>query len=124
MTPHRHNRDVLARLISDPAIVARICRAILDELSEEHEPTHPHLVELLAQACRHAPVVLVPEDCADGCCGHDSPPGSPDDQCCCPDAAVGCAACSVRAGGWARGVGRPVRRRVHRHRALQRPAAP
>jgi len=100
LTPHGHEHDVLSRLISDPAVVARICSAILDQLSNDYEPAHPHLVELLAHASRHAPVVLVPEDCAEGCCGHDIPADT-HGRCCYPDAALGCAACSVRAGGWA-----------------------
>jgi hypothetical protein len=46
----------------------------------------------------HTPRILLPEDCADNHCDHDR---DDDGQCPRPDAALGCAACSVVAGGWA-----------------------
>lgn len=100
LTPDGHELDVVSRLISETAVVAGIWSAILDQLSDDVEPAHPHLVELLAQSPARTRRPGWSVKTAQGCCGHDTRADTPG-HCGCPDAGLGCAACSVRAGEWA-----------------------
>ncbi|GAA1983026.1 hypothetical protein [Amycolatopsis minnesotensis] len=99
LRPTAADLAVLSRLLpAEPLPAHRICAAILADPA--YDPDHPHLAQLLGHVTAHTPRVLLPEDCADGGCDHDRA----DDEaghCSYPDASLGCAVCSVRAGSWA-----------------------
>lgn len=97
LAPAADELPALTRLLPDPQLAVRICEAILADRS--CDPDHPHKARLLAHATAHAPVLLLPEDCAEGSCDHGGGNGAR--ICNYPDAAIGCAACSVTAGSWA-----------------------
>ena len=114
ITPAGNERHVLIRLGVDPDLVRRTCEAILGSVrARGHELEDLEvggIVQLLAEATLHAPVLAVPEDCADGTCDHqpELPPGDPsrgipteDGDCPLPEAAAVCGACTMRAGTWA-----------------------
>jgi hypothetical protein len=93
LTPPPGEQAVLGRLMPDPLIAVHAAVMIIDaaELDDGYR-VGPETVRLLAAVTRHAPVVLVTEDCADGECGHG--PDGIGERC----AAVACRACSVQAG--------------------------
>jgi len=75
--------------------------------SGDYELDHPATAQLLTAVTAHAPVVLLPEGCADGDCehyppGYDAGGGAPF-QCPYPEASAACTACSLQLGGWAGG---------------------
>jgi hypothetical protein len=84
----------LGRLMGDPLIAANAAARIIDaaERDDDGRRIGAETVRLLAAVTRHAPVILVTEDCADGECGHG--PDGIGERC----AAVACRACSVQAG--------------------------
>lgn len=99
---------VLARLMPDPMIAvtaaAMLVEAALSGHAEE-EFDHPATIQLLAAITRHAPVILVPEDCAERSCEHytdtcEEGSGQPWEWAN-PEAAVACAECSLQDGQWA-----------------------
>ena len=97
------------RLLGDPLIARHLCEAIIAAAGDRcsgYELDHPRTVQLLAAVTAHAPVLLVPEECAEDphSCDHRPDDLDWDDEswrCSYPEASVGCPACSVRAGGWA-----------------------
>jgi hypothetical protein len=95
LEPKGNELAALARVLPDPMLAAKICRAILTE--PDWEPGHPASIQLLAKVAVHRPVLLLPEGCAEGDCGHITD----DAECSYPDAAVGCKACSLQTGSWA-----------------------
>lgn len=99
LAPAAADLPALTQLLPDPQLAVRICEAILADRS--CDPDHPHKAQLLGHAAAHAPVLLVHEECAEGSCDHSHDDEGQSRTCDFPDAAVGCAACSVRAGGWA-----------------------
>lgn len=112
MIPGRRTADALARTGADPMLVSRICQAILAAASDDehkYELDHPAVVQLLAYATAHQPVLLVAEACSSGECeGHaaevqrsEFSAGGGAASCEYPDAEAACGACSLLAGGWA-----------------------
>jgi hypothetical protein len=102
-TPRGRELAVLGRLLPDPMLVPRVCRAVLAGAACEDGHDHPHLAQMLAHATAHAPVILADEDCWDRGCGH-RPEDRWDDpawECPLPDAFLACGACSARLGPWA-----------------------
>ncbi|GGS84587.1 hypothetical protein GCM10010156_49020 [Planobispora rosea] len=95
LTPAVEDLAALEQLVPDPLITRRVCEAILATAGDLTDGSgRQDVVELLAHAAAHAPVLLRDEDCVDTSidCGHPGPN--------CP-AAPACPACSVRAGDWA-----------------------
>ena len=94
------------RLLGDTLIAMHLCEAIIasaDAPGSDYELNHPHTVQLLAAVTAHAPVLLVPEDCAEGDCDHRPDDAAWDDRswsCPFPEASVACPACSLQSGGW------------------------
>jgi hypothetical protein len=108
LIPPAADHAVLARLLSDPLIAVTAAARLVEAVTSGHadyDPDHPAVIQLLAAITRHAPVILVPEDCAEGTCGHcedaaETGGGQPR-ECPRPDAAAACAECSLQAGQWA-----------------------
>ena len=108
LMPSNEDREVLARLGVDP-LIAVTAAAQLAEAARtgrgDYEADHPATVQTLAAISRHAPVILVPEDCAEGSCEHYPPGYDPLNgrgfQCSRPEASAACAECSLQAGQWA-----------------------
>lgn len=98
LMPADEDRAALDLLIPDALIAVTAAAMIVEAITIGHDDydidDEMAKVQLLAAITRHAPVVLLTEECADGGCEHDGSPG-------CPEAAVGCAACSLRHGSWA-----------------------
>ncbi|MEV4753027.1 hypothetical protein AB0K21_42350 [Streptosporangium sp. NPDC049248] len=93
LTPTGADREALKQLLDDPLIIRHLCEAIIAAAGQpDAEGLDDAVIELLAHASTHAPVLLRSWDCAAEECHH--PPGE------CP-CAVACAACSLRAGSWA-----------------------
>lgn len=92
LVPTGNDLAALTRVLPDPVLAAKIARAIL--AAPDWEPGHPADVQLLATVAAHAPVLLLPEGCAEGDCEHG-------DECDYPEASAGCKACSLQAGSWA-----------------------
>lgn len=104
LVPTDDDLAVLGRYLPFPGIAAHACRNILAvgrhahgawDLGENPEPA----IQLLAAVTRHAPVILLPEGCAEGDCEH----GYEDDdgtrhECGRWNATVACAACSLQDG--------------------------
>lgn len=100
LAPTGKDRDVLARLLPDSSIAVRAARDILAAARHEHGPwdlehNPAPVIQLLATVTRHAPVVLVPEACAEG--EHDC--GAFRE--CRRNATTACGACSLQARDWA-----------------------
>lgn len=109
LMPSNEDRDVLARLIPDPLIAVTAAAMIVEAVSmgrygaeDSRDPAH---TQLLAAISSHAPVILLPEDCAEDSCEHYPPGydplGGKGFECPRPEASVACAACSLQAGSWA-----------------------
>ncbi|WP_068929320.1 hypothetical protein, partial [Planobispora rosea] len=112
LTPAVEDLAVLEHLVPDPLITRRVCEAILAAAGDLTGGSgRQDVVELLAHAAAHAPVLLRDEDCVDTSidCGHSGPN--------CP-AAPACPACSVQAGPWATDREGLLPRRLHHRRAL------
>lgn len=95
LVPSPDDHVVLARLMKDPLIAATAAASIVEAVTSgygDYEPGDREILRVLAAISRHAPVILVAGDCADGGCAHD--PGSDPHPC----AAVACGACSLQAG--------------------------
>jgi hypothetical protein len=112
LAPSGRELAAMARLTPDPFIARRLCVAILADYANEWDPRYepdepPELaLQLLAHVTAHVPVLLIPEDCAesDHGCSHRPETLAWDDRtwrCDYPAASLGCAACSIRAGGYA-----------------------
>ena len=93
LRPTSDELPALSRLMPDPFLAVNTCQAIAAE--PDWEPGHPASIQLLATAAAHAPVLLLPEGCAEGDCEHG------DGLCDYPDASAGCRACSLQTGSWA-----------------------
>lgn len=93
LAPQGDELAALARILPDPMLAVKICRAILAK--SDREDGHEATIQLLATAAAHAPVLLLPEGCAEGDCGHG------DGMCDYPEADAGCQACSLQTGSWA-----------------------
>jgi hypothetical protein len=114
MTPDDRAAGALARAGAHPLLAVNICRAVLAQESSpdagnglDHEAT----VQILAHATSHRPALAIPEDCAedDRSCQHRpdvAASGDEDWRCGYPSADALCLACSLRAGSWARRMGR------------------
>lgn len=87
------DRDAATKAFGVPDLACRLCAAIL--VGDRYDQDHPHVLELLVHATRHAPVLLMSEGCGEGDCEHEDPAG------CYEDSIFACAACSVVAGSWA-----------------------
>jgi len=99
LMPGGEDRQVLARLIPDPLIAVTAAAMIVEAAAGGHgdyELDHPSTIALLAAVERHAPVILTPEDCADGDCEHGD-----GGECPRPHANAACEACSLQVGPWA-----------------------
>ncbi|PZS30209.1 MAG: hypothetical protein DLM59_11525 [Pseudonocardiales bacterium] len=92
LRPRDITLQVMVQLLPDPQILPRLCRSIIDQLGVD-EQDHPRLIEVLAHATAHRPVLLLPEECGDGECDHQRCTGT--------DGVLACPACSLLAGGWA-----------------------
>lgn len=100
IAPAPGKRDALERLIGDPLLAVRLCRAILDTTDRDYDTDSPQLIRLLAAATAHAPQLGLPEECAEGSCDH-RPVEAWDDrnwECPYPDATANCGVCSVLTG--------------------------
>jgi hypothetical protein len=87
------DRDAATKAFGDPDLACRLYAAIL--CGDDYDQDHPHVLQLLAHATRHAPVLLVSEECGEGDCEHEEPAG------CYENPVFACEACSVVAGSWA-----------------------
>jgi hypothetical protein len=93
----------LARL-ADP-LAHDTAAAILNEfarlhadLDDAHLMDDPATLQLVVQVARHAPVLLVTEECAEGECDHLGAGGPPCADC---PGSLACRACSLQEGSWA-----------------------
>jgi hypothetical protein len=108
LAPSPAQHAALARLLPDPLIAVTAAAMLVEAAAGgygEHEPDHPQVIQVLAAVTRHSPVILLPEDCAEGSCehypdGYETGSGQPW-ECPMPDASAACKACSLQAGGWA-----------------------
>jgi len=104
LIPPARDDEILARLMGDPLIAVNAAAMLVDATGRDEDTGafSPEAIRVLAAITRHAPVILVPEECADGSCEHDPAAGEDGEamlrRCCAPDAAVACKACSVQAG--------------------------
>jgi hypothetical protein len=98
LTPTVAEESAYVRLLPDPTLLLRVCRAILTARQAEdgYDADSPRWAQLLGHVTAHRPVVLVPHDCAGGDCDHDDPA-----ECLAVGVALACQACSVQAGSWA-----------------------
>jgi len=87
------DRDAATKALGDPDLACQLYEAIL--ATSRYDQDHPHVLDLLAHATRHAPVLLMSEGCNEGDCEHEGDLG------CYEDAWFGCGECSVVAGSWA-----------------------
>ena len=94
LVPTGNDLTALTRILPDPMLAAKIAQAILADPGWERGD--PASIQLIASAAAHAPVLLVPEGCADGDCEHGDGGG-----CDYPDVTAGCQACSLQTGSWA-----------------------
>lgn len=98
LAPNAAEDAAFHRLLPDPTLFTRVCRAILDECRQEkgYDADSPRWAQLLGHVTAHRPVVLVSEDCAESGCEHDG-----EADCFAASSVVACPACSVQAGQWA-----------------------
>jgi hypothetical protein len=109
LAPDPDELPVFARVVGEPMMVVRICEAIIattsgpDGREDGYDLDHPHVINLLAHATAHAPMLLLPEGCSEGDCDHQPEEewSNPNWRCPYPEAAVGCGACSAQAGSYA-----------------------
>jgi hypothetical protein len=108
LMPGNEDREILARLIPDPLIAVTAAAMIVEAATAGRDGAtldDPATIQLLAAISRHAPAILVPEDCAEGSCEHYPPGYDPLSgkgfECSRPQASAACAACSLQAGPWA-----------------------
>ncbi len=109
LTPDDRTATALSRMDVDPYLTVEVCRAVLAQCSDpdaEYEAGDPPIVQVLGHATAHAPVLWVPEDCAEDprACRHRPDGAGPDGedwQCDYPEASAGCGTCSLRSGPWA-----------------------
>jgi hypothetical protein len=107
ITPGRAQAAAIAGGGVNPRLAVAICQAILTASispDADYETDHPATIQLLAQATRHRPVLLVPEDCAeDSCaCARDADGDDVSDRhCSYPGATAACDGCTLQAGNWA-----------------------
>lgn len=99
VTPSKLELPALARLLPEPNVTRRLCEAILREHLVQREngsDTLPLMVQLLAHATEHRPILLLPVGCAERDCDHETEAECHDEA-----TTVACATCSVLAGSWA-----------------------
>jgi hypothetical protein len=110
ITPARAEAAAIARSGADPMIAVRVCQALLRSASDSGDEDgdfpggldSPAVVQLLALATSHRPVLYVTEACAEGDCGTCPPGDEPGPTgCTCRQAQAGCGACTPQAGLWA-----------------------
>jgi hypothetical protein len=113
LTPTGRTRATLTRLTGDPLVARRLFEAVIARASgpdAEYELGHGATIQILATITRHAPVLGLPEECAEDSCDHrhaDPAAQAPDmtldtsRECDYPVASAVCPACTLRAGGWA-----------------------
>jgi hypothetical protein len=88
------DRRAATKALGDPDLACRLYEAIL--ANEHYDQEDPHTLQLLVHATRHAPVLLMSEECCDGDCEQHE-----DWAACRENSWFGCGACSVVAGSWA-----------------------
>lgn len=95
LTPTGPELDALARVMLDPLIAPRACRAILAarDTDRGHDADDARWPRLLGTVTAHRPVVLMGEDCAEDACGHDDRA-----DCYGAEPTVVCLACSILTG--------------------------
>jgi len=108
LMPSNEDREVFTRLGVDPLTAVTAATMLAEAARSGHGDygaDHPATIQMLAMITRHAPVILVPEDCAEGSCEHYPPGYDPltgkGFECPRPEASAACAACSLQAGSWA-----------------------
>jgi hypothetical protein len=112
LTPRERDRDSLACAIDEPLAAVKIAEAILAAAGYPRtarlfdDDVRPSAVSAqLGHLTRHAPVLLIPEECAERSCEHPAIDDSRGDwrDCTLPDIHVACTACSlVAVDGYAR----------------------
>lgn len=95
LTPTGPELDALARVMPDPLMAPRACRAILADrdTGRECDTDHERWARLLGSVTAHLPVVLMDEGCNEGDCEHADRAG-----CCGVEPTVVCLACSILTG--------------------------
>jgi hypothetical protein len=103
LEPSGTDVPVQRRRLADPGIVRRVCERILATaredgyLAAEEDDLHfPQVVEQLAYATAHQPVVLLPYECVERECDHGDFA-----VCEAQTDVVACSACSLQTGEWA-----------------------
>lgn len=94
LQPSEPEQARLTDLLGEPALAVRVCETLLRDYDLD-EGVSDELVQLLAHATRHTPMLLVDEECTGDSCDHDT------DAQCYADSSAACGTCSVRVGGWA-----------------------
>lgn len=116
LTPEGHDLELTQRLLDEPLAVVNIARAMLtaagyrgpDNVVGDDDLRPCALSAQLGHLTRHAPDILIPEECAERSCAHPTAPGAVGDcaDCTFPSIDIACPECSLvavdtYAGEWA-----------------------
>jgi hypothetical protein len=101
LEPSELDQIAIERFGLDPLALRHVCEAIVARTQgprAEFEPGDEHVIALLRHVVAHAPVVVVPPECAEGECEHER---NGSWTCVLYDGTVACEECSFQYGAYA-----------------------